>query len=152
MEHTSDIVYEGKQIGETSYSNRSEKFSEIELQSVYKNVQLNAKIDYYHATENTIHEIKKSNKIEKAHIAQVKFYMYMLIKNGVLNPQAIIEYPKLRERKLILWETNFINEVERQIEEAIIILSKDECPSLLNKSICKQCSYYDFCYSGELLS
>ncbi|MCC5943860.1 MAG: Dna2/Cas4 domain-containing protein [Bernardetiaceae bacterium] len=64
MEQTSDLVYEGKLIGETSYPQRSEKYTELVLE--------NAKIDFYDAKNKVVHEIKKSNKLEKAHIAQEK--------------------------------------------------------------------------------
>ena len=39
MEHTSDLVYEGKLIHENSYPQRSEKYTEIEMEGI--------KIDYY---------------------------------------------------------------------------------------------------------
>lgn len=41
MEHTSELVAEGKLIGETSYSDRAQKFTEIEIDGV--------KIDFYDA-------------------------------------------------------------------------------------------------------
>ena len=31
MEHTSDIVYEGKLIGETTYPQRAERYTEVEI-------------------------------------------------------------------------------------------------------------------------
>ena len=39
-----------------------------------------------------------------------------------------------------------IKEVEVEIQH---IISADECPSLQKKGICRNCSYFDFCYSGE---
>ena len=36
MESTSDLVYEGKLIHETSYSRRSERFQEIEIDGISK--------------------------------------------------------------------------------------------------------------------
>ena len=29
------------------------------------------------------------------------------------------------------------------------IIESDACPSLEKKKVCKNCSYLDFCYSGE---
>jgi CRISPR-associated exonuclease Cas4 len=65
MEHTSDIVYEGKLIHEYSYPQSSEKYSEIEIGGI--------KIDYYDARNKIIHKIKKSDKIEDAHEWQLKY-------------------------------------------------------------------------------
>src|ERR1044072_8241024 len=75
MEHTSDIVAEGKLIGKTSYPGRAEKFTEVEVDGV--------KIDFYDARNKVIHEVKKSNRVEHAHIAQVKYYIYKLTRKGV---------------------------------------------------------------------
>lgn len=59
FEHTSDLVFEGKLIHEDSYPQRSAKYEEVELDGI--------KVDYYDTKNKVIHEIKKSNKIEKAH-------------------------------------------------------------------------------------
>ena len=59
MEHTSDLVFEGKLIHEISYPQRSERYEELEIDGV--------KIDYYDAKNKIIHEIKKSDKVEETH-------------------------------------------------------------------------------------
>lgn len=69
MEHTSDQVYEGKLTGELSYPGRAEKYTELVLPG--------AKIDFYDAKNAVVHEVKHSNKVEQAHIAQVKYYLYL---------------------------------------------------------------------------
>lgn len=70
MEHTSEIVAEGKLIGETTYTDRAQKFTEIEIDGV--------KIDFYDARNKMVHEVKKSASVEQAHIAQVQYYLYKL--------------------------------------------------------------------------
>ncbi len=75
MEHTSEIVAEGKLIGETTYPQRPEKYTEVEVGG--------SKIDFYDAKNKIIHEIKKSNKAEEAHEWQVKYYIWLLQQNGV---------------------------------------------------------------------
>ncbi len=52
MEHTSDLVYEGKMLHESSYPQRSERYEELEIEG--------CKIDYYDARNKVVHEIKKS--------------------------------------------------------------------------------------------
>jgi CRISPR-associated exonuclease Cas4 len=142
MEHTSDIVAEGKLIGETSYQDRAAKYTELEIEGI--------KIDYYDAKNRIIHEVKKSNKAEYAHIAQVKYYLYILRKNGIEDPQAILEYPKLRMRESVLWEAGDEKMIHEWIQEITTLISLPSCPPLEKKTICKSCSYFDFCYIQEV--
>ena len=141
MEHTSEVVAEGKLIGESTYSDRAVKYTELEIDGV--------KIDYYDAKNRIIHEVKKSDKAEFAHIAQVKYYLYILRKNGIEDAQAILEYPKLRQRESVLWEDGDEDKIKEWLHEIKMLLDQDICPPLLHKPICKRCSYYDFCYAQE---
>jgi len=141
MEHTSDLVYEGKLIHETSYPQRSERYTEIELDGI--------KIDFFDPKNKVIHEIKKSDSHEEAHEWQAKYYIYVLERNGVEGVTGILEYPKLREtREVILSEPDReeIREIVRNIEK---IITSDNCPERLKISKCKNCSYFDFCWSEE---
>lgn len=144
MEQTSDLVYEGKMIGEYSYQQRSEKYRELQLEY--------AKIDHYDHKNKVVHEVKKSDKMDHAHIAQTKYYLYLLeTELGIVSPTAIIEYPKLRTTHKIAP----LNESDRQeIEDLLIsitdILSSDICPPKLEKkSKCSACSYFEFCWVEE---
>ncbi|WP_332912009.1 CRISPR-associated protein Cas4 [Algoriphagus boritolerans] len=130
MEHTSDIVAEGKLIGETSYQDRSAKYTELEIDGV--------KIDFYDPKTRTIHEVKKSDKVETAHIAQVKYYLYILRKNGIEDPQAILEYPRLRQRESVFWEEGDDEKIQDWISEIQSLTSQDSCPPLERKPICKK--------------
>lgn len=141
MEHTSDIVAEGKLIGETSYSDRSKKYTELELDGI--------KIDYYDAKNNVIHEVKKTDKVEQAHIAQVKYYLYILSKHGIEGASALLEYPKMRQTQVVEWEEGDKERLLDYIDEARAIINQSNCPPLVKLPICKKCSYFDFCYSGE---
>jgi len=75
MEHTSALVAEGNLIGENSYNRRHGQHEQIELKGV--------KIDFYDRRTQTIHETKKSNKVEHAHIALVKYYIWLLEQEGI---------------------------------------------------------------------
>lgn len=96
MEHTSDLVTEGKLIGETSYQQRAEKYTEVALPG--------AKIDFYDPKTRTVHEVKKSGKVKKAHIAQVQYYLYLLEEAGIQEPSGLLEYPKLRKTETVVLE------------------------------------------------
>lgn len=141
MEHTSQVVAEGKLIGETSYAERAQKYTELAIEGI--------KIDFYDAKNKVVHEVKKSDKVEKAHIAQVKYYLYILAKNGIPDASAIIEYPKMRQKEIVEWQEEDKSEVEQWIKGVEEIMHQNECPPLVKLKICKKCSYYDFCYSGE---
>jgi CRISPR-associated exonuclease Cas4 len=138
MEHTSDTVYEGKMIGETTYPQRPEKYTEIEIGG--------SKIDFYDAKNKVVHEIKKSNKAEDAHEWQVKYYIWLLAQNGIEGVSGVLEYPKLRETKEVLLtkaDEAYLNAACMQIKA---IIEGESCPPVINAKICKSCSYHDFCY------
>ena len=151
MEHTSDTVYEGKLIGENTYEERAERNTQLELTLSDESgaVTASAKIDYYDPKTRTVHETKKSDKMEHAHVAQVKFYLYLLLKNGVGDAQGIIEYPRLRERTQVALGADGVAEVERWLDDIRRLLEQDHCPPVLNKPVCRSCSYQDFCYTAE---
>lgn len=141
MEHTSDVVAEGKLIGETTYPQRAEKYTEIEIGG--------SKIDFYDAKNKVIHEIKKSDKIEEAHQWQVKYYIWLLQQNGVEGVTGILEYPKLRNTTTVTLSPADEAYLLTTIAQIKIIVESEFCPPVINSKICKTCSYYDFCYVNE---
>lgn len=149
MEHTSDTVAEGKLIHETSYPQRAERYTEIELSFPYGNDTLFGKIDFYDADKKVIHEIKKSDKMEEAHEWQVKFYIWLLKLNGITDVRGTIEYPKLRETKTIELFMRDIEYLEISVKRIVEIVSDEQCPERIQKKFCKSCSYFDFCYVEE---
>ena len=141
FENTSDLVYDGKLIHESSYPQRSERYEELEIDGV--------KIDYYDARNKVIHEIKRSDKVEHAHEWQVKYYIYVLERNGIEDVKGVLEYPALRHTApVILTDADRIRitEMEKEIRQ---LIESNVCPPIINAKICKNCSYYDFCYVGE---
>jgi CRISPR-associated exonuclease Cas4 len=139
LEHTSDAVKEGKLIGETTYADRTQRYAQVEMEGI--------KIDFFDAKNKVIHETKKSDKIEKAHLAQVRYYQYVLEKNGITGASAILEYPKLRQTESIPPLTDEDRqEVEDQIAATRQIVEAATCPPKIKKSFCKSCAYFDFCW------
>lgn len=141
FEHTSETVLDGKLIEESSYTYRSDKYTELEIEG--------SKIDFYDVKNKIVHEVKRSDKMEEAHVWQVKYYIFLLKKNGIEGVKGILEYPKLRQRK----EIHFTDEDEQKLRLIISdiekIISSEDSPPLLYQDICKSCSYYDFCYISE---
>lgn len=141
MEQTSDIVYEGKLISETSYPDRAQKYTELDLGI--------AKIDFYNAKNKVVHEVKKSNKMEQAHEWQVKYYIYLLEQAGIKGATGVLEYPKLRMKKEVTLSPDDAEYLQMLLKEIEALILSDHCPPLEKKSICRACSYHDFCWSGE---
>lgn len=142
MEQTSDVVYEGKLISETTYPQRAARYTELDLGI--------AKIDFYDPKEKVVHEVKKSNKMEQAHEWQVKYYLYLMEQAGIEGATGLLEYPKMRETKEVLLsqaDREYLEEVLPQIEH---LINNASCPARLDKkSRCRHCSYFDFCWSEE---
>jgi len=142
MEHTSQAVAEGKLIADSTYLDRNRKYTELAIDGI--------KIDFFDVKNKVVHEVKKSDKIEKAHIAQVKYYLCVLARNGIEEPSAIIEYPKLKTREIIPWDDNIFEEVKLWEEEVEKIISMKNCPNLVRLPYCKSCAYFEFCFIKEL--
>ena len=142
MEQESDLVYEGKVVHESSYPQRTSKYEEVEIDGV--------KVDYYDAKNNVIHEIKKSNKVEKAHEWQLKYYMYIFEQHGISGVKGILEYPLLRKTQEVILTDIDREEILNISEEITNVISQETCPPIAKKGICKHCSYFDFCYINEL--
>ena len=141
MEHTSELVHEGKLIGESTYPQRSDTYTEVEFDGV--------KIDFYDAKNKVVHEIKKSAKIEAAHRAQVKYYLWVLEQNGIAGARGVLEYPKQRHTEGVeltdadrLLIPDWVAAIDRLVDS-------EDCPKVIDKPVCKNCSYYDFCYADE---
>ena len=140
MEQNSDLVSEGRLIHETSYPNRSERFQEIELGGI--------KIDYFDPGNKVIHEIKKSDKKEEAHIWQLKYYIYIMRQAGIYCT-GVVEYPAMRRKKEIELDVVDEQKIETQLIEIENTLSDDNCPQKMPRSKCRRCAYFDFCWVGE---
>ncbi len=134
MESNSELVELGKILHEDSYQ-REKK--EIEIGPI--------KIDFFD-NEGIIHEIKKSPKMEKAHIWQLKYYIYYLRNLGIDNLIGELDYPKLRKKKTVYLSDKDIDDLENHIIKIKAIIINDNIPKQINKSFCEQCSYYELCY------
>lgn len=141
MEHTSETVAEGKLIGATTYLQRPEKYTEVEISG--------SKIDFYDAKNRVVHEIKKSDKAEEAHEWQVKYYIYLLAQSGIEGVHGRLEYPRLRETKEVTLTPADVVYLQGTMAQIEALCNGEHCPPVINSKICRSCSYYEFCYIGE---
>lgn len=149
MEHTSDTVSDGKLLHDTSYPQRNEKHTELNIEAIYNGIPLFGKIDFYDAREKIIHETKRSDKIERAHEWQAKFYLWLLKLKGIENAAAILEYPRLRHTTNIELSEEDIIYLKLVLNAIIRLKLSEECPPVIRAKICKSCSYYELCYVEE---
>ena len=149
MEQTSDLVADGKLIEEETYLQRPERYEQIELGSEFQGISLAGKIDFFDTRNKIIHETKRSNKVEQAHIWQVKFYLWLMKMKGIEAEKGIIEYPTLRRKEEVLLTDEDILYLEKTVLEIQKLMESEICPRVINAKICKSCSYYELCYIGE---
>jgi len=133
MEEKSDLVLLGKLLHETGYKR---KFKEISIGRV--------KLDFLERGCE-VHEVKRSRRVEKAHIYQLLYYLYYLKRLGV-DARGVLNYPLLKRRV----EVDLTDEREKELETILIdiskILSSDKPPETIRLPICQRCSYYELCW------
>ena len=135
FESENEYVQLGRLIDENTYKRKKKQ---IEIGKI--------KIDFID-NKGVIHEVKKSNKIEKAHIYQVKYYILTLKNMGVENVTGEIDYPKLKKRQAVLLEPEDEVEFESIFSSIREILEKPKPPEVVKKTICNKCAYYEFCFA-----
>ncbi len=92
FENENEYVQLGRLIDEHSYR-RNKK--QIEIGKI--------RIDFIDK-KGVIHEVKKSNRIDKAHIYQLKYYIRTVMNMGVENISGQIDYPKLKKTETVEWK------------------------------------------------
>lgn len=139
MEQNSQLVLEGKLISETTYMQRPDQYTELALGPI--------KIDFFDTKNKVVYETKKSDKREAMHLAQVKYYLYILKLSGIEGATGIIEYPKQRKKVEVFLTENDEILIQQQIKEVNAIINQENSPPALTKlSACKNCAYFDLCH------
>ena len=94
-----------------------------------------------------IHEVKKTQKMDKSHEYQLLYYMYYL-KNekDIKNIKGYLDYPKIRKKKEIFLTEEKEVELQKIIED-INKINEMEMPKPKKSKICRKCAYFEFCFS-----
>ena len=107
----------------------------------------NIKIDGL--TSKYLTEIKKSDADIEASKWQLIFYLKALKNKGVVRDGKLEIKEKNKQNKSVIY-VKLTEEKERQIDKYIEdikgLVSGKEIPGVLNKSSCKKCAYYEYCY------
>ena len=105
-------------------------------------------VDFIKITDYVeIHEVKKTQKMDKSHEYQLLYYMYNL-KNekDIDNVKGFLNYPKNRKKKEIHLTKEKEYELLKIISEINLINSND-MPKPIKSKICRNCAYFEFCFS-----
>lgn len=135
FEHTNEHVKLGKLIEENTFDRRSQKNKQVQIGSI--------KIDYVDKKNKVLHETKKSSKNIETAIWQMKYYLY-LIRSGYT---GMIEIPKEKKKEVVVLSDDDILLVDTMISEIGELLTKPIPQKLKNIRMCKNCSFYEFCFS-----
>lgn len=103
-------------------------------------------IDFIRRGESIIvHEIKKSSRLPYAVKAQVLYYLWYLKKKKGVETKGMIVYPKEKKKEEVILNKQDEEYIEQLLEEIPIIIATEKPPQAVEKSFCKNCSYYEFC-------
>jgi CRISPR-associated exonuclease, Cas4 family len=135
FEKNNDKIILGQILHENYY--RSEKERDILIQEL---ISIDIVDDDY------IREVKSSDKMEKADIMQVVYYLYVLKQLGI-EKVGFINYPKQKKKK----EVHLTKQLEQELLEALKdiekIVDQPNPPKLEKLPYCKKCSYFEFCFA-----
>lgn len=138
MEREHENVKIGKQIHENRYPRVRKEV----------NIRNKMKLDFVEKGDQLyIHEVKKSNKMEKSHLFQMYFYLDYLQKHGV-DVKGELHYPELNKKKEVEFgeeEKEELNKVKDEIKDIV----SGDMPEPERKTICKKCAYYEFCFGDQ---
>jgi CRISPR-associated exonuclease Cas4 len=132
-----DLLLIGKIISEESYQREKKEilFEGVKIDLIKKEDQ-----------ELIICEVKKSSKGLKAAMMQLAYYFKKLREKGIY-PKGEILIPK--EKRRIPFELT--EELEKDLENGLFemksIMFDDNPPAVYKTSFCKNCGFFEFCFS-----
>jgi len=105
-------------------------------------------IDFFKKGEGiTIHEIKKSKKLEQAHRYQLYYYIYYLQEIlDIPNVDGLLDYPLIRKRERLMLTDEVKKEIERILLEVNEIVKQPQSPPPIEKPYCRKCAYFELCW------
>ena len=137
MEDNSEQVKIGKAIHEERAENKNN--TEIAID----NIRLDK------LTKEYLTEVKKSDADAEAAKWQLLYYLKVLKTKGVIR-KCKLEFAEKnkKDKKIIIIElTDEVEkELDKYIDEIEQLLNQDRIPECINKSTCKKCAYYEYCY------
>ena len=142
LERENQDVQIGKDLHETRYSRDKKDIT----------IDQTISVDFIEKSKDgdklILHEIKKSNKLEKSHQWQMLYYLFYFKEKGI-EAEGELNYPLINKKeKIVLTEEKEI--CMRQIMDDILKIIESKLPSPQKKSICPKCAYFDFCFGDDV--
>ena len=137
MEDNSEQVKIGKAIHEERAENKNN--TEIAID----NIRLDK------LTKEYLTEVKKSDADAEAAKWQLLYYLKVLKTKGVIRKGKLefVEKNKKDKKTIIIELTDELEkQLDKYIDEIEQLLCQDRIPECINKSTCKKCAYYEYCY------
>jgi CRISPR-associated exonuclease Cas4 len=134
FEADSDLVLLGRLLHEHRYKR---KVKEVSIGRI--------KIDFVEG-KGEIHEIKRSRKIENAHIYQLLYYLFYLKRVYNVQARGVLNYPLLRRRVPVELTSAKEAEMEKLLIEIDGIVSKPSAPEPVWRKYCRSCAYRELCW------
>ncbi len=150
MEQESDTVALGRLLDEHSYD-RADKHIEINAEAP-DGTPLVGKIDRANLKNGVLHETKRSRSCEDAHRWQVRFYLWLLTRNGVIRADGSpfrgqLDYPLLRRTEHVTLEPEHTGELIATVAAIRELATQaDPPPRLSKRTFCSKCAFDELCY------
>lgn len=97
--------------------------------------------------ELVIHEVKRSKKMQDAHLYQLLYYMYYLKKNYSVNvSRGVLHYPLLKQNVDVPLTEDRVKQVEETMRGIFELNSLASPPEPVRKGYCRNCAYQELCF------
>jgi len=90
-------------------------------------------------------EVKKSSRLKEPARWQLKYYLYLLRKAGVV-ARGVLSFPREGVREEVELTDEDVAKIEGLLKEIERIISSETPPSAERKPYCRRCAYRDFCW------
>ncbi|MEM3713656.1 MAG: CRISPR-associated protein Cas4 [Nitrososphaeria archaeon] len=134
LESESDLVLLGRLLHEESYKNK--KLKEVSLERI--------KIDFIDK-EAEIHEVKRSRKMESAHLYQLLYYLYFIKQYAGKVMKGVLDYPLLKRRVKVELDAEKEKELQDILQDIKRIVGGAP-PKEEWKKYCRSCAYRELCW------
>jgi CRISPR-associated exonuclease Cas4 len=111
-----------------------------------KEIDIDGKIVLDWREDGIIHEIKLSDKMKSAHEMQLLYYLYYLKRKGIEVLHGQIDYPKLRQSKMVVLSAEKEALLESVFVEMQQLISLPHPPKMEWMRLCRSCSYAELCW------
>lgn len=150
MEQESDAVALGRLVDAHTYV-RADKHLSLEAEAP-DGTLLVGKIDRATLRAGILHETKKGRSCEEAHRWQLRFYLWLLYRNGVARADGVpfsgqLDYPLLRRTEAVTLKPEHVTELMAIVQAIREIAAHDIPPPRLSKrKFCTKCAFEELCY------